>query len=70
MGSYFVDERAMSQPNEDRAWLLYYAMTPDNGELFAQTHLQKKLKMVCDGIREAYDLKDHPDTFLWEQYLQ
>ena len=70
VGSYFVDERAMSQPNEDRAWLLYYAMTPDHGEMFAQTHLQKKLKMVCEGIREAYDLKDSPDTYLWEQYLQ
>lgn len=70
VGTHFVDEAAMTYPNEDRARLFYYAMTEDNEELFAQSALQKKLKMLCEGIREAYDLKKSPETFLWEQYLE
>ena len=28
-----------------------------------------KLKMLCQGIREAFGLKKSPENFLWEQYL-
>lgn len=70
VGTHFVDEAAMTYPNEDRARLFYYAMAEGNEELFAQSALQKKLKMLCEGIREAYDLKKSPETFLWEQYLE
>ena len=70
VGEYFVDEKAMSFINEDRARTFYYAVMPGHEELFAQPVLQKKLKAICEGIREAYDLKKSPDTYLWEQYLE
>ena len=37
--------------------------------LFAASPLQYKLKMLCQGIREAFGLKKSPENFLWEQYL-
>lgn len=70
VGTHFVDELAMTYLNEDRARTFYYALTEGNAELFAQSALQQKLKMLCEGIREAYDLKKSTDTFPWEQYLE
>lgn len=66
---YFADKRSMAFPTEDRARIFYYAMTAGNGELFRAPVLQKKLKLVCDGIREAYGLKNYADPLPWEQYL-
>lgn len=70
VGEYFVDTGAMSFANEDRARTFWFAMTEGNEELFAQPVLQKKLKAICEGIREAYDLKKNTETFPWEQYLE
>ena len=44
-------------------------MLKDNQELFAQEVMQKKLKLLCEGIREAYNLKKHTEILPWEQYL-
>ena len=46
-----------------------YAMTPGHKELFRSSILQSKLKQMCIGIREAYNLTDADGPLLWEQYL-
>lgn len=66
----FIDRYSMTFPREDRARILEYAMLPGNRQLFQAPILQSKLQTLCDGIREAYNLKKSPETFLWEQYLQ
>ena len=65
----FVDTYSMSYPKEDRARIFEYAMTAGNASLFAASPLQYKLKMLCQGIREAFGLKKSPENFPWEQYL-
>ncbi|MBQ8768743.1 MAG: hypothetical protein IJZ15_03725 [Oscillospiraceae bacterium] len=65
---HFVDFYSMSFAVEDRSRIFEYACMPGNEEVFASKYMQKKLKTVCDGIRQAFDLKD--DGYIWEQYLQ
>lgn len=65
---YFVDHYSMSFAVEDRARILEYACMPNNEEVFASKYMQKKLKTVCDGIREAFALPD--GEYIWEQYLK
>ena len=66
----FIDTYSMSFPKEDRARVLEYAMTPGNEDYFQSRVMQAKLKQICLGLREAFDLKKRPETFLWEQYLK
>ncbi len=66
----FVDTYAMSYPREDRARILEYAMLPEKESMFLPPVMQSKLRAVCAGIREAYDLEDREEAFLWEQYLE
>lgn len=66
---YFIDTYSMSYPKEDRARLLEYAMTAGHEELFLSPNLQRKLRQMCVGIREAFHLEDTAESFLWEQYL-
>ena len=65
----FIDTYSMSFPKEDRARIMEYAMTSGNESFFRSTTMQSKLKLLCEGIREAFGLKKSPETFLWEQYL-
>lgn len=65
----FVDTYSMSFPKEDRARIMEYAMAEGSEDLFTASPLQYKLKILCEGIREAYDLEKSPETYLWEQYL-
>lgn len=65
----FIDTYSMSFPKEDRARILEYAMTEGNEDYFRSTTMQSKLKLLCEGIREAFKLRKSPETFLWEQYL-
>ena len=65
----FIDTYSMSFPKEDRARIMEYAMTAGNEDYFRSTTMQAKLKLLCEGIREAFNLKKSPETFLWEQYL-
>jgi len=65
----FIDTYSMSFPKEDRARILEYAMTEGHEDLFRAPRLQEKLRRICTGIRESFDLEDHPGTLLWEQYL-
>ena len=64
---YFIDLYSMSFPKEDRCRIFEYAMQPGNEEYFQSTAMQKKLKRVCKGIREAFALTG--EDYLWEQYL-
>lgn len=66
---YFVDTYSMSFPKEDRARIMEYAMTEGNESYFQSPTMQAKLKLLCEGIREAFGLRKSPETFLWEQYL-
>ena len=65
----FVDLYSMSYPKEDRARIMEYAMRPGNEALFRCPVLQEKLKTMCTGIREAFDLKEYPQALAWEEYL-
>ena len=65
---YFVDHYAMSFAVEDRARILEYACMPGNEEVFASKYMQKKLKMVCSGIRQAFELPE--GEYVWEQYIK
>ena len=65
----FIDTYSMSFPKEDRARIMEYAMTEGNAAYFRSTTMQAKLKLLCEGIREAFGLRKSPETFLWEQYL-
>lgn len=67
---YFIDTYSMSWAKEDRARIMEYAMTPGHEQLFQSPRLQAKLRQLCIGIREAFDLEQATENFLWEQYLQ
>ena len=67
--AYFVDTYSMSFAKEDRARIFENAATDGHAQLFAAPVLQAKLKLLCTGIRDAFGLKNSPDTFVWEQYL-
>lgn len=65
----FIDNYAMTFPAEDRARIFECACTSGNEEDFVSPILQAKLQRICTGIRQAFDLEDAPERFLWEQYL-
>ena len=65
----FIDLYSMSYPKEDRARIMEYAMMPGNEDLFAAPILQEKLRTLCLGIRDAFNLKFSEEPPLWEQYL-
>ncbi len=65
----FIDYYSMTFPKEDRARVMEYAMKEDAGDCFTSSIMQKKLRAICKGIREAYGLKDYEQPLLWEQYL-
>ena len=66
----FPDAASMTYPKEDRARIMAYSMMRGNESVFESDTMQKKLRQLCLGIREAFGLKKSTDTFLWEQYLK
>ena len=66
----FVDTYSMSFPKEDRARIMEYAMLPGQGNTFRSEKMQKKLRTLCDGIRDAYGLENSSAAYIWEQYLE
>ena len=66
----FIDTYSMSFPKEDRARIFEYACTEGNEDFFISHTMQRKLRALCEGIREAYDLEKNTESFLWEQYLE
>lgn len=67
---WFIDTFAMSFPVEDRSRIFEFACLPGNEEYFKSKVMKKKLRRVCSGIREAFDLVEKDQSFLWEQYLE
>ncbi len=65
----FTDETAMESLTKDRAQTFLYAMTEGNTEVFASVTMQAKLKLLCEGIRDAYRLTRYQEALPWEQYL-
>ena len=47
-----------------------YAMLEGFGRCFESEIMQSKLRKLCLGIRQAFDLKAYGDVLPWEQYLQ
>lgn len=66
----FIDFYSMSYPKEDRARLMEYAMKADQADVFAADRMQRKLRRLCQGIREAFGLEEYPEILPWEQYLE
>ena len=65
----FADEESMSSATADRSRIFWYAMQQDNAEMFKSEIMQSKLKMLCEGIRDAWRLEKETQVYLWEQYL-
>ena len=65
----FIDLYSMSFPKEDRARIFEKACLDGNEAFFQSETMQQKLKLLCSGIRDAYDLNNTEITYLWEQYL-
>ncbi len=65
----FVDRYSMGAVKEDQARILENAMLRNRDTLFRSEYMQRKLTALCTGIREAYRLKNHPESLPWEQYL-
>lgn len=66
---YFIDLFSMSYAKEDRARIFEYACMDGNEAYFQSANIQAKLRRICKGIRNAFDLKQAEEAFLWEQYL-
>lgn len=54
---------------EDRADVLLAAISPNNRELFCDAILQRKLRILSQGIREAFPTVKEKGSLPWEQYL-
>lgn len=65
----FVNESSMATAVDDRSSILLQAMLPDNAEMFQSEIMQKKLLLVCQGIRDAWNLERKEEIYPWEQYL-
>ncbi len=69
-GMAFIDKLSMSYAHEDRSRIFAAAMLEDYSDVFKHETMQAKLRLLCEGIREAYGLEKSVDTYPWEQYLQ
>ena len=65
----FADATSMNSAVEDRSRILYEAMKPDNADMFQSEIMQKKLLLLCQAIRDAWNLQWKKETYPWEQYL-
>ena len=65
----FVDVNSMISGTNDRSSIFWAAMQPENADVFASEIMQKKLTMVCKGIRDAWNLEKSTEVYPWEQYL-
>ena len=65
----FIDSYSMTFPREDRARIMEYAMLPDRQDCLSSDIMQRKLRTLCIGLREAFDLVKYPEILPGEQYL-
>ena len=68
-GMAFLSESAMTSAREDRCQIFCEAMRPDQSDKFASETMQRKLKTICESIRNSWSLKAKTEIFPWEQYL-
>lgn len=66
----FIDAYSMSYPKEDRARMMEYAIGAGNSSYFESETMQRKLRQLCLGIREAFGLGKETAVYPWEQYLK
>ena len=66
----FLDLYSMTYPKEDRARIMEYAMADGYEASFRSETMQKKLRMLCLGIRQAFGLETFAKPLRWEQYLE
>ena len=66
---YFIDLYAMSYPKEDRARIMEFAMVSGQAYRFSSEPMQNKLRQLCLGLREAFNLQNL-SPYPWEQYLK
>lgn len=66
---HFVDGISTHYPKEDRAQFFAAALGAD-ASVFEADGMQDKLYMLCEALREALDLEEHPELLPWEQYLE
>lgn len=66
----FIDAYSMTFAKEDRARVFEYAMMEGCEIYFESDTMQAKLKLLCEGIRDACNWKKDTRTFPWEQYLK
>lgn len=69
-GRAFIDLYSMTYPKEDRARIMEYAVADGYAGCFESEIMQKKLRTLCLGIRQAFDLKNATEPLPWEQYLK
>ena len=69
-GVYFVDSYGRVNEREDRARIMEFFMTHDDEAklLIESPAIQKKLKLMCDGIRNNFDTTGWSDV-RWERLL-
>ena len=68
-GRAFIDARSMTSPREDRARIMEYALLPEEGDCFRSEIMQRKLRILCLGLREAFSLTGYLGILPWEQHL-
>lgn len=66
----FLDLYSMTYPKEDRARIMEFAMAEGYEASFRSETMQKKLRMLCLGIRQAFGLETFAKPLRWEQYLE
>lgn len=64
----FASPDCLLSPSADRAGLLCAALEEGNRELFLSAQLQKKLRALCLGLRQAFPGLEKTER-PWEQYL-
>ena len=65
----FIDAYSLCFPREDRARIMEYACQEGNAHYFQSEIMQRKLKLLCQGIRKVFGYEKYQASFLWEQYL-
>lgn len=67
--SYFIDQKAMISRGADVAVVFEYAMMDYTEKDLKRYSIQKKLALLCESIREAFDLTETTQMLPWEKYL-
>ena len=67
--AYFIDQNSMASRAADVAVMFEYAMMDDCNTHIHFYIMQKKLALLCESIREAFNLAETTQILPWEKYL-